>query len=181
VQWLGARRRPGNSGLDRYHGRVAALFFLLFVVVPLVEIYVFVQVAGAIGVLPALAALLAVSFLGVWLVKAEGLGVLRRMQSTVNRGDVPTAEVVDGGLLVVAGALCILPGFVTAAAGLLLLLPPLRALVRNRLLLRWGGNGGIGTGRQRFVGGTFVDVEYVGEVTRTRNDPNPPTELGPGR
>jgi UPF0716 protein FxsA len=160
---------------------VAALLFLLFVVVPLVEIYVLIQVAGAIGVLPALAALLAVSFLGIWLVRAEGLGVLRRMQSTVNRGEVPTAEVVDGGLLVVAGALCIVPGFVTAAAGLLLLLPPLRAVVRNRLLLRWGRHGGVGTGRQRVVGGTFVDVEYVGDVTRTRNDPNLPTELGPGR
>ncbi|HEY6532182.1 MAG TPA: FxsA family protein [Acidimicrobiales bacterium] len=160
---------------------MAALLFVLFVVVPLVEIYVFIVVASAIGVLPALAALLAVSFLGLWLVKAQGLGVLRRMQATVNRGEVPTAEVVDGGLLVSAGVLCIVPGFVTGAIGLLLLLPPLRAFVRNRLLARWGRDGGLGTGRGRVVGGTIVDVEYVGDVTPGPRSPTSPTELGPGR
>ena len=68
---------------------MVGLLFLLFVVVPLVELYVLVTVAGVIGLLPALALLLAVSFLGVWLVKREGLGVLRRMQGTLGRGEMP--------------------------------------------------------------------------------------------
>jgi UPF0716 family protein affecting phage T7 exclusion len=183
-----ASPRPGFQRPGRYHGDVAALLFVLFVVVPIIEIYVFVVVAGAIGFFPALAALLAVCFFGVWLVKREGVGVLRRMRTTVDRGEVPTREVVDGGLLVVAGTLCIVPGFVTGALGLLLLLPPLRAFVRNRLLVRWGRNGGPGLARRRVVGGTIVDVEYVGDVTPSdigstppRRDPTPPTELGSGR
>jgi UPF0716 protein FxsA len=160
---------------------VAALLFVLFVVVPIIEIYLFVVVAGAIGFLPALAVLLALCLFGAWLVKREGVGVLRRMRATVDRGEVPTTEVVDGGLLVLAGALCIVPGFLTGVVGLLLLVPPLRALVRNRLLVRWRRHGGPGPGRRRVVGGTIVDVEYVGDVTPTRHDPTSPIELGPGR
>ena len=160
---------------------MAALLFVLFVVVPIIEIYVFVVVAGAVGFLPALAALLALCFFGAWLVKKEGVGVLRRMRTTVDRGEVPTTEVVDGGLLVLAGVLCVIPGFVTGALGLLLLLPPLRALARNRLLVRWNRAGGPGLGRRRFAGGAIVDVEYVGDVTPMRRDPTPPTELGSGR
>src|SRR6478736_3289570 len=102
---------------------MVGLLFVLFVVAPIVELYVLVLVAGAIGWLPALASLLVVSFLGVWLVKREGLAVLRRMQESLNRGEVPTTEMVDGGLLVVAGAMCVVPGFVTDALGLLLLVP----------------------------------------------------------
>ena len=159
---------------------MAALLFLLFVVVPIVEISVFVWVAAMIGVLPALAALLGLSLLGVWLVKREGVGVLRRMQSTVNRGEVPTAEMVDGALLAGAGLLCVVPGFVTGVVGLLLVVPPVRALVRGRLLARWGRGAGLGRS-QRFVAGRIVDVEYVGDVTPSRSDRRPPTELGPSR
>lgn len=160
---------------------MVGLMFLVFVVVPLVEIYVLVEVAGAIGVLPALATLLACSLLGVWLVKREGLGVLRRMQATVNRGEVPATELVDGGLVAMAGALCLVPGFVTDGIGLILLLPPVRHLVRNLLVRRWTKRGTF-PGSGRFVGATVVDVEYVGDVTpRGPQGGEPPIELGPGR
>jgi UPF0716 protein FxsA len=154
---------------------MVGLLLLLFVVVPLVELYVLVSVAGVIGVLPAITALLAVSVLGVWLVKREGIGVLRRMQATAGRGEMPTDEMVDGGLLVVAGALCIVPGFVTAALGLLLLVPPLRRIVGHRLVHRWS------LGRGPFFGTAVIDVEYVGDVTRPPGPSAPPTELGSGR
>jgi UPF0716 protein FxsA len=161
---------------------MVGLVFLLFVVVPIVELYVLVLVAGAIGWLPALAAMLAVSFLGVWLVKREGLGVVRRMQQNLNRGEIPAAEMVDGGLLAVAGALCIVPGFVTAAMGLLLIVPPVRRAVRNRLIRRWSKGSGLPGSRRRFMGGAIVDVEYVGDVTPRNPGPTPPpTELGRGR
>jgi UPF0716 protein FxsA len=160
---------------------MVGLLFLLFVVVPLVEIYVFVVVAGAIGVLPAIAVLMACSLLGLWLVKREGLGVLRRMQATVNRGEVPAAELVDGALLAFAGAMCLIPGFVTDALGLLLVLPPVRHLARNLLIRRWTKRGTF-PGAGRFVGGAVVDVEYVGDVTPERpQGGSPPIELGPGR
>lgn len=166
---------------------MVGLLFLLFVVVPLVELYVLVLVAGAIGWLPALALMLAVSFLGVWLVKREGLGVLRRTQDTLARGEMPANEVIDGGLLVVAGVLCVLPGFVTAAMGLLLILPPVRAFVRNRLIHRWTRGAGLAGGRMPFMRARVVDVEYIGDVTPDRGPSGPsagsgpPIELGPGR
>jgi UPF0716 protein FxsA len=161
---------------------MVGLLFLLFVVVPIVELYVLVSVAGVIGLLPALAALLAVSFLGVWLVKREGLSVLRRMQESLNRGEIPAAEMVDGGLLVAAGTMCVVPGFVTDALGLLLIVPPVRTFVRNRLIHRWTRGEGLAGGRNPFVRTRVVEVEYIGDVTPpTPRPPEPPTELGSGR
>ncbi len=160
---------------------MVGLLFVMFVVVPLVELFVLASVAQLIGLVPALAVLLGVSLLGVWLVKREGLGVLRRMQDTVARGEVPAAELVDGGLLVVAGAMCVVPGFVTDAIGLVLILPPVRAFARHRLIARWTrGQGLPGVGRP-FVRARVVDVEYVGDVTPRPRPATPPTELGPGR
>jgi UPF0716 protein FxsA len=156
---------------------MVGLLFLLFVVVPVVELVALFAVADQIGLLPAVASLLAVSFFGTWLVKREGIGVLRRMQLTVGRGEVPTDEVVDGGLLVVAGALCLVPGFVTDGLGLLLLVPPARGFARNRLIRRWADPG---AGPGRVVDGRVVRVEHVGDVT-PRRPSAPPTELGPGR
>ena len=159
---------------------MVGLLFLLFVVVPVVELVAFVAVADLIGLLPAAAVLVAVSFLGLWLVKREGVGVLRRMQDTVGRGEVPTDHVVDGGLLVLAGALCLVPGFVTDTLGLLLLVPPVRRFARARLIRRWSADGSLGS--RRVVQGRVIRVEHVGDVTpRGPRSSAPPTELGPGR
>ncbi len=160
---------------------MVGLLFVLFVVVPLVELYVIITVAHLIGVFPTIAVLLAVTFLGAWLVKREGLGVMRRMQATVARGEVPTAEMVDGGLLLAAGTLCLVPGFVSDAVGLLLLTPPVRAVVRRRLLTRWSSGGSLPGFGGPYVRTQVINVENVGDVTPPRRPAGPPTELGPGR
>lgn len=110
---------------------------LLFVVAPLVELAVFVQVAQWIGVLEAIALLLAVSIGGVLVVRYQGLGVIRRVRSQLRESRLPAADLVDGLLILVAGILLILPGFVSDVVGLLLLLPPTRALVRRMLQRHW--------------------------------------------
>lgn len=110
---------------------------LVFVVVPLVELAVFVQVASWIGILETLAILIGVSVLGVYLVKLQGLGVIRRVREQVRAGVVPAADLVNGLLLLVAGLLLIVPGFVTDVVGLLLLAPPVRGLVRGLLGRRY--------------------------------------------
>jgi UPF0716 protein FxsA len=115
---------------------MAGVLFVLFVVVPIVELYVLVQVASWIGVLPAIALVLLVSFAGVWLAKREGLSAARRVQTQLEQGEAPTTEVVNGLLIFVAGLLMVFPGFVTAIAGLLLLLPPTRALARVLVMKR---------------------------------------------
>lgn len=114
-----------------------ALLLLAFVVVPFVELYVIIQVAHVIGALDTIALLVVVSAVGAWLVKREGLGVLRRVQQQVQGGAVPGNELVDGLLILFAGALLLTPGFVSDLLGILLLLPPvrfaLRAVARRRL------------------------------------------------
>jgi UPF0716 protein FxsA len=105
---------------------------LLFLVVPFVELYVLIRVGQWIGALPTIAALVAVSVAGAWLVKREGIGVLRRAQARVDADEVPGQELVDGVLILFAGALLLTPGFITDVAGILLLLPPVRAALRVR-------------------------------------------------
>jgi UPF0716 protein FxsA len=107
------------------------------VIVAMIEIYVIIQVAHAIGALDTIALLILVSVAGVWLTKHAGFTVLRRLRAQINAGHAPTAELVDGVLVLVAGLLIAIPGFVTDALGLLVLFPPTRALFRRSLHRRF--------------------------------------------
>jgi UPF0716 protein FxsA len=109
---------------------VFAVLALLFLVVPFIELFVLIQVGQAIGALPTIALLLVVSLVGAWLVKREGLGVIRRARQEVERGRVPGRELVDGVLILFAGALMLTPGFFTDVFGIALLLPPVRRALR---------------------------------------------------
>jgi UPF0716 protein FxsA len=108
---------------------VLALFVLF-----IAELWVMVQVAVRIGVLETIALLVLMPVLGIWLVKRAGLAVFRRLHATLEAGGIPHKEVIDGFLLLFAGLLLIVPGFITGAIGLLLLLPPVRIVVRSMLL-----------------------------------------------
>jgi UPF0716 protein FxsA len=144
------------------------LLVLLFIVVPVAEIYVMAQVAGEIGWLSTLGLIIAVSVIGAWLVKYQGLGVLGRAEQRVQRGELPGKELVDGILILFAGALLLTPGFLTDAVGVLLLLPPVRALLRGRVLRRYRvrlarGTAGARGFSARWVGGDFIEGEVVDE------------------
>jgi UPF0716 protein FxsA len=121
-----------------------AFLVALFIAVPLIEIAVIIQVGSWLGVLNTLALLILISVLGAWLVKRQGVGLLRRVQGELAAGRVPATALVDGALLLVAGTMLLLPGFVTDFFGLLLLLPPVRAGIRSWLRRRWIGGGGTG-------------------------------------
>jgi UPF0716 protein FxsA len=110
---------------------VFAVLALLFLVVPFVELFVLIQVGQAIGALPTIGLLVVVSVVGAWLVKREGLGVIRRAQQQVNRGHVPGTELIDGVLILFAGALMLTPGFFTDLFGIALLIPPVRVALRS--------------------------------------------------
>ena len=109
------------------------LLLLLFVVVPVVEIWVIVQVGQAIGVLPTLGLLLADAVIGTWLFRREGRKAWAALREAIAAGRVPAKEVADGALVVVGGAFLLSPGFVTDAVGLLCVLPPTRAFLRRAL------------------------------------------------
>ena len=120
-----------------------AVLAVVFLVVPIVEIYVMLQVSGVIGVPETILLLIGISLLGAWLAKMAGIGVLARLQRTVRAGKVPSNELVDGGLVLLAAALMLTPGFVTDCLAILLLLPPTRAVVRAAVLRRLGDRGGL--------------------------------------
>ena len=107
---------------------------VLFLVLPIAELYVIVQVAGGIGILNTIGLLIVVSVVGAWLCKREGLGLLRRVRQQLDRYELPTRELVDGALILFAGALLLTPGFVTDCLAIVLLIPPTRAMVRGVVL-----------------------------------------------
>jgi UPF0716 protein FxsA len=113
---------------------VPILLILLFIAVPIAEIYVIIQVGEAIGALPTIAILIADSVLGSWLLRSQGRAAWRRFNRAVAERRPPAREVIDGVLIVFGGALLITPGFISDAFGLLLLLPPTRAVIRTLLV-----------------------------------------------
>jgi UPF0716 protein FxsA len=108
---------------------------VLFIVVPLAELYVIIKVGEAIGLAPTLALLLADSVLGAMLLRHQGRAVWRRFNEALGAGRMPHREVMDGVLVIFGGAFLLTPGFLTDIVGVVLLVPPTRSLVR-RLLVR---------------------------------------------
>ncbi len=105
--------------------------FLVFLAVPLIEIALFVQVGGWIGLWPTIWIVVATALLGTALLRIQGLNTLMKARQSLDRGNLPVNEVFDGFCLVIAGALLLTPGFFTDAFGFLLFLPPLRASLRR--------------------------------------------------
>lgn len=110
------------------------LLALVFLVVPIAEIYVIIQVGQVIGGGWTVLLLLAGAVLGSWLVKREGSRAYRRFRAALTQGRAPGPEVADGALVLVGAALLVAPGFLTDLLGLVLLLPPTRHMVRRALL-----------------------------------------------
>ena len=110
---------------------------LLFVVVPIAELYVIIQVGQEIGVWWTIGILIADSILGSVLMRSQGRIAWRRFNDALRAGRVPAREVVDGTLVIFGGALLLTPGFLTDILGLVLLIPPTRAIVRAVLVRRF--------------------------------------------
>jgi UPF0716 protein FxsA len=144
-----------------------------------VELVVFVLVAQAIGILNTIGLLILSSVVGFWVCKRAGLSVFRRMQQTVAEGNMPHREVVDGFLVLVAGVLLVVPGFVTAFFGALLLLPPVRVGVRTLLIGSFAKRGAIAVRFVDGMGGIRTNRGVRDVTSREANEPrpNPPPEL----
>jgi UPF0716 protein FxsA len=118
------------------------LFLLaLFILWALAELAALSAVAGAVGILDALAILLLISVAGAFLTKRAGFGAARRVRRAQAEGRLPSNELIDGLLIFVAGVLLVVPGFVSGALGLLLLLPPVRIGTRLLVVRRFRGYG----------------------------------------
>lgn len=122
--------------------RVVPLLFLLFFLVPILEIYILIQVGSEVGALITILLVVLTALLGAWLLRLQGLSTLARMRRSLAQGELPATSLLEGVMLLVAGALLLTPGFFTDALGFLLLVPVLRRnLVREflRSSLNWTG------------------------------------------
>ena len=109
------------------------LLFVAFLVVPIVEIYVLIQVGQVIGAWWTVLLLIADSIFGSWLLKREGIRAWRALQTALTEGRMPARELADAALIVFGGTLMITPGFVTDLVGLVAILPFTRPLARRLL------------------------------------------------
>lgn len=119
--------------MTRRRRMLQAALFVLFVVVPLLEIYVLVQVGQVIGAGWTILLLLADAVLGTWLIKHEGGRAWRSLRDALQSGRMPATEIADGALILVGGTLMLAPGFITDAFGILLILPFTRPFFRRML------------------------------------------------
>ena len=136
---------------------MAFAILLALIGVPLVEIAVFIEIGDWIGLWPTLAVIVLTAMVGTWLIRAQGVGVVLRARRTIAEGAPPLREMFDGVCLIVAGAFLLTPGFVTDAAGFLLLLPPFRDLAAGWAWRRWGGRAGGRQGGPRTIEGDYRD------------------------
>jgi len=112
------------------------LIVLLLIVVPVVELYVLLQVADNFGWATSLILLLSVSVLGAVLMRWQTNGAFGRITDKIRQGQMPSRELVDGALMIFGGALLLTPGFFTDVIGLSMFIPPLRAIARRLVLSR---------------------------------------------
>jgi UPF0716 protein FxsA len=138
-----------------------ALLVALFIVVPIVELYVIIQIGSLIGVWPTLALLLADALLGSLLLRHQGRGAWRRFNNAIAERRFPGREVADGLLIAIGGTLLLTPGFVTDIVGAIFLIPPTRAIIR-RLMRGY-------VGRRFVVVGMPGSTGSAGPATTTRH------------
>ena len=126
---------------------------LLFTIVPLVELFLLVKLGTVVGVGPTVALVIFTGVLGAWLARQQGLGVLRRLSEDLAEGRLPAEALIDGLLILIAGAVLLTPGLLTDALGFLLLVPQSRAVVRKEAVARF---------KRRFERGDpeVIDVDW---------------------
>ena len=161
---------------------MGAILFVLFIIVPIVELAVVIQVGQVVGVGWTLVALIAMSVIGAALVKSEGLRAWRRVREALAEARMPAEEVVDGALVLLGGALLLTPGFLTDAVGLFLVLPPTRGLLNRTVRGRVRGVFGLsprrdgrpgrgsGPGSSATRDESVVDVDVVSIERDDRRD-----------
>lgn len=143
---------------------ILPLFLVLFIGVPLIEIYLLIEVGSIIGAFPTVIAVVFTAVLGVTLIRIQGLSTLQKAQKSTDQGMLPATEMFEGLMLLFAAFCLLIPGFFTDAVGFLLLVPPLRALLASKIIAsaalksRFSGyRQGFGQGHS---GSDYFDGEY---------------------
>ncbi|HFE38381.1 MAG TPA: FxsA family protein [Gammaproteobacteria bacterium] len=106
--------------------------FIVFLVIPILEIFLLIKVGGIIGAVPTVLAIIATAGIGAFLIRHQGITTLNRVQTSLQNGEIPAIEMFEGLVLLISGALLLTPGFFTDSIGFIALIPGLR-----RLLIVW--------------------------------------------
>lgn len=148
---------------------ILSRLFLLFAVVPFMELYVLIQVGGELGIIPTIALVIFTAAVGAWLARSQGLDVLARIQAETAAGHTPTDALLDGACILFAGMLLLTPGFLTDGLGLMLLFPPTRMAIRG-----WLGKSMASTFASRshggFGGAHFGGAHFGGQGGHGQHD-----------
>ena len=118
--------------------RILPIGLALFILIPLIEIYLFIKVGASIGAFNTILLILATAVIGVALLRRQGMSTLQKVQLQMQQGELPAIGMIEGIMLFVAGALLLTPGFFTDTIGFILLIPPLRKVLALWLLERSG-------------------------------------------
>ncbi len=145
------------------------ILLLIMIAVPIAEIAVFIQAGEAIGLWPTLGAIVLTAIIGTAFLRIQGLGVIRRVQESLERGDVPVGEMFDGVCLLIAGALLLTPGFITDGAGFALLVTPFRRLIAVQIAKHFIHAGHARTSTSSMRENGVIDGEYE-DVTQRHED-----------
>ena len=109
------------------------LLFLTFLIVPVIEIALFILLGQTIGLWPTLLGIIVTALIGSALIRAQGLSLLGEIRATTTAGRLPARQIADGMMLAIAGALLLTPGYFTDSVGFLLLVPAVRGFIYDRL------------------------------------------------
>ncbi|MDX2483485.1 MAG: FxsA family protein [Pseudodonghicola sp.] len=149
--------------------------FLAFLAVPIIEIALFIQVGGLIGLWPTLAIVVLTAMLGTWLVRTQGRVAMGQLQRAFSELDDPTQPLANGAMILLAGALLLTPGFFTDAVGFALLMPPVRLAVFRYLRRRVTvARFEMGTATGRAPGRPGRDDVIDGDYTEVKPEPRRP-------
>ncbi|MBF0447617.1 MAG: FxsA family protein [Magnetococcales bacterium] len=157
------------------------LLLFLFIAIPILEIYILIQVGEKIGLLSTLLTIICTALVGASLVRHEGIKTLYNLQEKLNRQEMPGQELADGALLLLAGVLLVTPGFFTDGVGFFLAFPWSRALLRNGIVGLIGQN--VHGGRFTHHGhpNTGDNQTIDGEFHRHSDDPPPEKAPDPSK
>lgn len=121
--------------------------FLVFTIVPLIEVWLLIKIGRVVGALPTVAMLIAISMAGAWLARSQGFSIIVAIQQELAAGRLPAVHILDGAFILAGGVLLLTPGFFTDVIGLVFLVP-----VSRRLMKLWLGR----WLEQKLRGGSFI-------------------------
>ena len=132
---------------------------LLIVLVPIIEIYLFIKIGSQIGAFSTISLIFITAFLGIIYARYEGFNTLKSGMSQIVKNEMPIYEIISGAALAFAAFLLILPGFATDILGILIIFPPTRKLLLKKVSTKYSGN----KKKQDFIEGEFEDIDEDNE------------------